>query len=112
MFVSIAYIEYKDIELNGFYYALVDSEFGSIEAYGNLGIWIDTAMIVVREYGKRNLPVGRNLALATLYMANNSDYSVSHFIAWQESYCNEHVHNWASYSKERDHYLEKLLPLK
>ncbi len=112
MLISINYKSYNP-KTQQYLYTLVDSEFGSIEVEEKLvaartakGLF---AAAVVKAYSERNLPVGRNLALATLYMSEKFNWSIEDTKIYQDQYCQKRIQNWAEYAKERDFHLEKLL---
>jgi hypothetical protein len=125
-FISFAYDSY-DRTTDQYIYTLVDSEFGSVKGgveggiFGGVGVGefglefgvaVGVAVGVAREYSKRNLPVGRNLALTVLWMYKTyPHYSIKQRIEWQDQYCPKHVENWQQYAAERDDALEKLLAL-
>jgi hypothetical protein len=89
-------------------YILTDSEFGkvSIESVGGPIVGI------AREYIKRDLPVGRNLALFVIYRTNNGLTRIKNICERMDAWCPKHIDNWNQYAEERDRALEKLLALK
>lgn len=94
-------------------YTIVDSDFGSIKIISKFTI----GYVVAQVYSERNLPVGSNIARALLYWRAeckrlyNDDYDIVDIIKMQDASSSNQFPNWAQYAKERDEYLEKLLPL-
>lgn len=86
--------------------SLTDSEIGEVDFNHDEIFWLE----YIRIYSERNLPVGRNLALATIWYSNVVKYSVAKIVEVQDMHCVDHP-NWKQYAKERDEYLVKLLPL-
>jgi hypothetical protein len=116
MLVSIKYNRY-DYKTNEYIYTIVDSDFGSVGVGvevgvgGGVEVGVGAGVAVVREYSRRKLSVGRNLALAVLYLAKMY-YSIKQHVKSQDIYCPKYIENWDQYAKERDYHLEKLLVLK
>lgn len=103
-FVSIKAEVYDIVDS---YYTIVDSDFGEIE----IKDWAYCAAII-QLYSTRNLPIGKNLALATIYWSKlywSND--IERLIFWQNEVCPQYIPNWAQYAKEQNEYLEKMLPL-
>lgn len=93
---------------NGHYlYTIMDNELGEIEV--GLSSFYDTSVgytsAIVKAYSKLNLSVSKNLALAIIQIYKDYGISVNRLVAQQNHCCPR------SYVKERDEYLEKLLPL-
>lgn len=99
----MSFISISPIHINGLLaFTLVDSEFGEIKVVASW--WV---IAVVKAYRERDLPVGRNLALATIHDAKKHDRSIEFLASRQDLYCA----CVRPYAKERDEYLEKMLPL-
>lgn len=109
--VDMAFVSYKysHYDNNQYYYTFVDSEFGTIET--SIGETAIEEIVLVREYEKRNLPVGRNIALLILYMHKHKTYDIGAVRKFQDINCPNYIENWEQYAKERDYHLEKLLAL-
>lgn len=105
----MSFVSYRNNREN---HIVVDSELGEIKL--KLMDEVDCAAIeiaLVKVYIENDLPVGRNIALATIYWHKILKQSISHYTEWQDKYCPAHIPNWSQYAKERDEHLEKLLPL-
>lgn len=89
-------------------YVLTDSEFGDVEVDAGL----DFAARIAREYAKRGLPVGRNLALLVLYTCKEYGSDITSITLWQDTHNPVYELKWNQYAEERDRALEKLLALK
>jgi hypothetical protein len=117
-FVSLTYDSY-DRATDQYFYTLVDSEFGSVKVEGDedwvtigaAGGAVLVVALVAKEYIKRGLPVGRNLALVTICTHRTYKSSIADIVRWQDEYCPEYVENWQLYARERDEHLNKLLAL-
>lgn len=111
--MSFVSLDYSDSTANRDNYMLVDDEFGELE--------VKDWATVVDAYIDRKLPVGRNLALATIYFttrsvanaasADSSALSIEEFVEWQNEECISCIPNWEQHARERDEYLAKLIPL-
>lgn len=96
------------------FYIITDSDLGEITVaipYYPTQNWSKVWIGIVKVYIERNLPVGRNLALATIYWGKLYGASVKQLTKWQDKDCPKHIDRWGRYAKERDEHLEKLLPL-
>lgn len=106
-FISFRYN--YDHTLREYTWILKDNEFGVVEVIAAT-VW--TAM--VKAYSERNLPVGRNIALATIWYHNGTKDPIVRIvrsIKFQDEHCPSHIDDWQKYATERDAALEKLLPL-
>lgn len=113
--ISINYSRF-DVKNGKYIYVIVDSEFGEVRVDSKYIIQASAssrAFAVVKLYGERGLPIGRNLALAVIYTSKTEagPFAIKQLIEWQNEHCPEHIPNWAQYAKERDEHLEKLLAL-
>lgn len=106
-FISIKYASGPHQPYNHLTYTLVDDEFGSF----NITVPVGPGAAIVKFYSERNLPVGRNLALFHLYWNKNHLRTIKQSIQFHDERSPAHIPNWSQYAKERDKYLEKLLPL-
>lgn len=115
--MSFIHIKYKDTDRDAGeeIYTLKDSEFGEIEVMGVVaGVAVlEIAIAVVKEYSKRGLDVGKNLALATIWHSKDrmNKVSINEIVAWQDEDCPAFIENWQQYAKERDEHLAKLVVL-
>jgi hypothetical protein len=122
-FISFTYDSY-DSKTDQYIYTIVDSDFGSVEVGPGPGpgsgpgsrVAVGVGVVVggfavVREYSKRNLNVGRNLALAVIWTHRTYKSDIADIIRWQDKYCTKYIENWMMYAKERDYHLEKLLAI-
>lgn len=113
--MSLISVRYVRSSQEGVIYSVVDNDFGEVEigipVYS--GYEVNYAFAVCEVYRARMLPVGKNLALGTIHFSKRWQklYSIDELIALQNQYCPKVVPNWKQYSRERDEYLEKLLPL-
>lgn len=113
-FVSIEYGKYNRSS-GQWEYTLTDSEFGLVkgifDVYLNHGL--RSGAIVVKVYSERNLNVGKNLALLSIWFGNSNPNhsSIANFVGSSDIHCPAYIPNWAEYAKERDEYLQKLLAL-
>lgn len=92
---------------------ILDDELGEIKVKPNADLISDIGSLipaVIEAYGKHNLPVGRNLALAYIFMQKKG-INIKGLIVFHDEYCSKYVSNWFQYAKERDEHLAKLLPL-
>lgn len=108
----ISYESYFNPHVNRYSTKIVDSEFGEIDIvvpYNQSGYW--SAAAIVKAYGERNLPIGKNLALATIYYSKLYSENIRRTALYHDTHLSELIPNWNVYAKERDEYLEKLLAL-
>lgn len=77
--------------------------------------WAET---LCKEYKTRNLNVGENLALFTIYLSEHYLSSkrdigskLNSIIIFQNEHLSKHINGWEEIRKERDRYLEKYLLL-
>lgn len=90
-------------------YSLMDSDFGKVcFDVDNGNVWFGIAMV----YTNRNLSVGKNIALAMIHRSKQIIIpSIHDMISFQDRTLSKSIPNWIECAKERDEYLEKLLPL-
>jgi hypothetical protein len=71
MFISYKLIKYLD-DKNVYEYELTDSKFGTVfgEIAGGVMVWKS----VIHEYGKRNLNIAANLAVALVWWQKHSSH--------------------------------------
>lgn len=93
---------------------LIDSEFGKVDIpyYGNT---TDELIFLlwksfIKEYTKRNLPVGKNIALHAIWLNDLIKIPIKETIEHQNEW-GSRCENWDRITKERDDYLSKILPL-
>lgn len=115
--MSLISIEFSHMSIGGGYeYTIVDSEFGRINVSIDRHLVIENlsmcrGLAVVKAYSERNLPVGKHLALAAIYLHSTYGWDIEDNNTIQDEACPRHISNWSQYAKERDYHLEKLLPL-
>lgn len=112
-FVSISFKTPAQINC-GDAFIIVDSELGDLNIETNTGredLCVAKIVATAKAYSKRNLPVGKNLALATIYCVNETGWHLKDITKEQDVCCPKYIPNWTEYAKERDGYLEKVLSL-
>lgn len=114
-FISYSIKSY-DMNTHQYTFVIIDSELGEIEDTSDKTPGAAFSVMLANVYGKLNCPVGKNLALLIMYQRRRNStnvlgYTFKELIEWQDINCPAHVPNWQQYAKERDEYLEKLLPL-
>lgn len=114
MFKKLVYIDYFNA-IERHKYELEDTEFGRID------VWDETlfechrmvfaGVVIVKEYSKRNLDVGKNLALSILasYAIPKSD--IDRYCKMQDTDCPQYISNWSDYIPGRNEWLGKLMLL-
>lgn len=99
--------EHEVVYGSGYEFKIIDSDF-TVVVRGDDSI---VALALVKEYARRNLPVGKNLALLCLYF-ESLRRDIENILYWQDLYCSGKVENWAEIAAERNHYLDKLWAMK
>lgn len=93
-------------------YSIMDSEFGEAEILvSNPAQRSELTIAVVKTYIARNLHVGKNMALLTIFLHKKWAFSIDSLVEYQDIECPRSISNWKQYAKERDEHLAKLLPL-
>lgn len=113
MFKSIGHGRF-DYKTERYVYDLEDSEFGKIEIVADdliagKSVESEIAIIIAKEYSKRNLNVAKNIALYILSVANRYGCAAKQVCEWQDAFCSQYFPNWKDVSKSRDEWLQKLL---
>lgn len=101
--------KYYDEHNDQYVFTLVDSELGEFTIELPFGEGEEAA--IVKFYSERNFSVGKNIALFTILESKRLKESIEFIKGWQDEHIREHVDNWNDYIKERDEWLEKMLPL-
>lgn len=105
MFRSYEYLGYS-CKTNEFEFKITDSDF-VVVASTFPGSSVNVNMVVAKEYARRNLQVGKNIALLCLYLRERV-MEMKDITYWQDKYCPEYIDNWTEIAAERDQLLDKL----
>lgn len=112
MFKAVAFKAWNN-NTNEFEYLLEDSEFGVIQT-SVIGVsdWFEVAIIIATEYSKRNLDVGKNLAVFVILHCKEFAFRKTTGMCYaQDRCCPKFVPNWKTYAASRDEWLQRLLIL-
>lgn len=110
-FISIRYDVFSDRGQEDTY-IITDDDIGQLRVVnypGSDSFACNVGVMIAKFYSERNLNVGKNLALASIFFRRMHGYDIN--ITTQDKRCPTYIPNWEQYAKERDKYLEKLLAL-
>lgn len=114
MFKSSTLLRF-DLNTNEYVFEFEDTEFGIVKIPLKLSFssdpdWEDdmASTTIVNEYFKRNLDVGKNLALYVIWYCRKYEDSVEEYCKWQDSNCSTRIESWQSYASGRDEWVKKL----
>lgn len=118
MLRSVEYIKYitSDEKNDKYKYEIIDHDFvASVVVVWPIGqgmsMLTGMAIAVAKEYAKRNLSVGKNIAVLCLHLEERG-WGMENIIYNQDKDCSQHIYNWAEIAAERDRTLDKFSAMK